>query len=126
MNAEDPAVQGWQAAIELDESRLSTSARARRQSGEMARAQHRLSEALSACSDLGMAYARVVLDNSRLRRENAELRDRLAPVGAPYRCSVCREWFTTGHALRAHRHDPALPDSTTQHHTGVDEGGDRP
>jgi hypothetical protein len=87
VNAEDPAVQGWQAAIEADESRLSTSAQHRRMSAEMARVQHRLSEALSACSEMGMAYAAVALENSRLRREVAELRPVVATAVAWYRAN---------------------------------------
>jgi hypothetical protein len=85
VNAEDPAVQGWQAATEEAESRLSTSALHRRMSAEMARVQHRLSEALSACSEMGMAYAAVALENSRLRREIAELRPVVATAFAWYR-----------------------------------------
>ena len=124
MNAEDPAVQGWQAAIEADESRLSTSALHRRMSAEMARVQHRLSEALSACSEMGMAYAAVALENSRLRREVAELRPVVATAVALYRSGGTDGDLLmdeVAEMLAAKTHSGAA-----QHHTGATEGGDRP
>ena len=93
MIAEDPAVQGWQAATE---STMSTSSTARRLEAELEQARRgfnaelaarvdaewkldealrRLSQALSACDELGKTHAVAILENNRLQRENTRLKE---------------------------------------------------
>jgi len=78
MNAEDPAVQGWQAAIEADEARLSTSARARRRVLELAEVRTDAAQAFRAVEELSTKLAAAVVELANVRAAAARNVARLA------------------------------------------------
>jgi len=69
---------GWQAAIEADEARLSTSARARRQTGELAEVRDSAARAFQAIEQLSTELAATVVELAQVRAAAARNVERLA------------------------------------------------